>query len=712
MILLAKRSGNWHQVEVYEFEPINLSYQFTQVENINEPASNFSQRFRVPLTEQNQKVFGPFDWSQVPAFDLKEKTDARILLDGVVLFEGFLQVENWYIQKGQYVDVELVFMGESANLSRAIGDGLIGDLDFSSLDFEMNETNIATSWTTGLSSGRLRIGLVDKGWAWTEATFPSVSARSLKQHQLTPFVSIKAVLDRIMSTAGLTYSSTWMGTQSSLYLCCNKGGLLLPTTEDFRNETFHVGLLSDVSLPGTGGYHVQTLAETGVFSDNGGNWVTDTFTAPFSGTYYFRIYYTVVFSNPSDNIKARLEFSSGPNYTTTSPFGYAFHTREMAAGDTVKLSFETNHPATLKAGGAFRGGTSLQLYAFTVDSGFDVDVAKCMPTMKSIAFVSGLQKMFNLVFIPDRNRTNHFYIEPFADYFATGAVKDWSNKIDISKDITVSTTAELQKRKYIFTHSASTDISNSTAVQEGEVYGSRIINDPENDFASGELKIESPFSPFITWTIEDTDYSIARLYNEGAAPTDREIPDPKPMLAYWSGKLDNEFYMDDDDGDAKTWELPGFSEFSAWLADVDDSSLHFGHPRPRREILATPLNGLYYKYWLPWASELFSSDARILRAFFYLDSVDLSTFEWNDKIYLKNTYWRVLEINNYDPTTPGAVEVKLVKVLGRPSDCDTLPDTGKGGIVQYTPTSATKECCEKYGYEYEAVGKCYQPIPI
>jgi hypothetical protein len=184
------------------------------------------------------------------------------------------------------------------------------------------------------------------------------------------------------------------------------------------------------------------------------------------------------------------------------------------------------------------------------------------------------------------------------------------------------------------------------------------------------------------------------------------------MLAYWSGKLVNEFYMDDDAGDEKTWELPGFSEFSEWNADVDDESLNFGHPRPRREILATPLNGLYYKYWLPWASELYSSDARILRAFFYLDSVDLSTFEWNDKIFLKNTYWRVLEINNYDPTTPGAVEVKLLKVLGRPSDCDTLPDTGKGGIIQYTPTSATKECCEKYGYEYEATGKCYQPLPI
>jgi hypothetical protein len=710
MILLAKRDGDWHQVEVYEFEPINLSYQFTSVENINKPASNFSQRFRVPLTEQNQKVFGPFDWSQVPAFDLKEKTDARILLDGVVLFEGFLQVENWYIQKGQYVDVELVFMGEAANLSRAIGDVLLGDLDFSSLDFEMNETNINTSWTTGLSSGRVRLGLVDKGWAWIESTFPSVSARSLKQNQLTPFVRIKAVFDRIMSTAGLTYASTWMGTMNDLYLCCNKGGFLLPTTDDFRNEIFHVGLLSDVSVAG-GGFTDVSLAETGVFYDNGGNWATDTFTAPFTGRYYFRIYYSYTLTNPADTLYLKLVFSAGADYTTSAGFGYFFHTRDMASGDTVKLQVSTTSGVTLHEGGTGRGGTSLQLYAFTVDTGFDVDVAKCMPTMKAIDFVSGLQKMFNLVFIPDRNRTNHFYIEPFADYFATGTVKDWTNKIDISKDITVSTTAELQKRKYIFTHSASTDIANSTAVQEGEVYGARIINDPENDFASGELKVESPFSPFITWTIEDTDYSIARLYNEGNAPTDREIPDPKPMLAYWSGKLVNEFYMDDNSGVAKTWELPGFSEFSAWNADVDDNSLNFGHPRPRREILATPLNGLYYKYWMPWANELFSSDARMMRAFFYLDSVDLSTFEWNDKIFLKNTYWRVLEIINYDPTTPGAVEVKLLKMIARPSDCDTLPDTGKGGIVQYTPTSATKECCEKYGYEFDGT-KCFQPLPI
>jgi hypothetical protein len=711
MILLAKRSGNWHQVEVYEFEPINLSYQFTSVENINEPASNFSQRFRVPLTEQNQKVFGPFDWSQVPAFDLKEKTDARILLDGVVLFEGFLQVENWYIQKGQYVDIELIFMGESANLSRAIGDGLIGDLDFSALNFEVKEDNLKDSWDDGLFDGAVRTGIVDKGWAWDDSNFPFFSQRSIKQYQITPFVSVKRILDEIMSVAGLTYESQFFDAMTELFLCCNKGGLLLPTTDDFRNETFHVGRLTDITVAG-GGYTAVALSETGVFSDNGANWVTDTFTAPFTGVYYFRIYYSYTLTNLADTLSVRLDFSAGADYTTSSPFGYAFHTREMAAGDTVQLKVSTTNGVTLHAGGAFRGGTSLQLYAFTVDSGFDVDIAKCMPTMKKIDFVSGLQKMFNLVFIPDRNRTNHFYIEPFADYFATGTVKDWSNKIDISKDITVSTTAELQKRKYIFTYSASTDIANSTAVQEGEVYGSRIINDPENDFASGELKVESPFSPFITWTIEGTDVSIARLYNEGAAPTDREIPDPKPMLAFWNRLLQNTFFMDNNSGTATEYDLPGWSEFSTWFPDVDDESLHFGHPRPRREILATPLNGLYYKYWLPWASELYSSDARILRAFFYLDSVDLSTFEWNDKIFLKNTYWRVLEINNYDPTTPGAVEVKLVKVLGRPSDCDTLPDTGKGGIIQYTPTSATKECCEKYGYEYEKTGKCYQPLPI
>ena len=72
-------------------------------------------------------------------------------------------------------------------------------------------------------------------------------------------------------------------------------------------------------------------------------------------------------------------------------------------------------------------------------TGQTVDVERNMPVMKRIDFVSGLQKMFNLVFIPDRNNPKKLYIEPLKSYLASGTAKDWTNKIDLSNDISKHT---------------------------------------------------------------------------------------------------------------------------------------------------------------------------------------------------------------------------------------------------------------------------------
>ena len=47
-----------NEIELYQNEPVNLSYQFSNLQEINAASSNFSQTFRVPLTKQNQDYFG------------------------------------------------------------------------------------------------------------------------------------------------------------------------------------------------------------------------------------------------------------------------------------------------------------------------------------------------------------------------------------------------------------------------------------------------------------------------------------------------------------------------------------------------------------------------------------------------------------------------------------------------------------------------------
>ena len=50
--------------------------------------------------------------------------------------------------------------------------------------------------------------------------------------------------------------------------------------------------------------------------------------------------------------------------------------------------------------------------------------------MKQIDFLLGLQRMFNLVFVPDKNKPSHVLIE-LPDYVETGTQKDWTEKVDL-----------------------------------------------------------------------------------------------------------------------------------------------------------------------------------------------------------------------------------------------------------------------------------------
>jgi hypothetical protein len=115
---------------------------------------------------------------------------------------------------------------------------------------------------------------------------------------------------------------------------------------------------------------------------------------------------------------------------------------------------------------------------------------------------------------------------------------------------------------------------------------------------------------------------------------------------------------------------------------------------------------------------LYSSDARKLTAFFRLTRSELATFEFSDKIYIKDTYWRILSIS-YDATSEDLVKVELLKVLGDIRDCQFIPfgiDKADGKI-QFTNLSGqtvvqvTRVCCERYGYFYDnASSNCFQPF--
>ena len=712
-----------NDIELYQNEPINLSYQFSDLQEINASRSSFSQTFRVPLTKKNQEYFGAVnEIGIIPTWNPKIKVAAELSYNTIPIMRGFAQVKNIYIQKGRYADVELTVFGETANLSRDIGDGMLSDLDYN-LDHALTDTNIINSWAGTLESGNIRYGVVDRGQNWSGTT-TFVNPQMLRS-DVTPFYRVSKVFDTILTDAGYTYDSNFFSSSTgyesinNLYLLGNPGGQTTQVNEFSENQLFHVGLSSNIAITGNT-FTTIPFVETGNFFDPSNHVASGVFTAPNDGLYRFQAQMSLSAASSGHTLKLAF-FVNGVEKQTIidaslSSFEPGFGVTSiynvfLDATDTIEVRYKfhtSSDTATLLGGGLLTLPTcSFELFNVEFAQG-EVVASQNMPQMKQIDFVSGLQKMFNLVFIPDRNNAKHLYIEPLGDYLASGTKKDWTNKIDLSKDIQVEPTTDLQARTYNWTYSGGKDLVNQLVQKNaGRTYGRYRVEDPENDFATNSKIVKNPFAPFVSSLIPDTGWIIHRMLLD-TENEEKTILDPLPRIAFWNGLVDSAYWNFGNAG--LQTQFPTFTPYSESpnALAVDDDSLLYGTERPFHHITGTPLNTLYYKYWRPWVNELYSSDARIVTAHFRLTASEMATFEFSDKIFIKDTYFRILSVSNYDPTTENIVQVRLLKILGDIRDCSFLPHAFlKDGQVQFTNTSGTvvtqvsRQCCERYGYAYD-----------
>jgi hypothetical protein len=729
-------AGN--EIELYENEPVNLSYQFSDIQNINASSSSFSQTFRVPLTKKNQDYFGAVnEFGLITTWDPKTKVDAELTYNTIPVMRGFAQVKAVYVQKGKYADVEIAVFGETANLSRDIGDGMLTDLNLSSYDHTLNATNIEASWAGNLSSSVIRYGLPDKGQNWTSSNLWTED-NPLEHGDFTPYFQASKLFEEIMTAAGYTYDSTFLSRMSDVYLALYNGNLAIKGNRNPQAQTAFVGYSADVTgLSSITFANLTGFSESAPFYDSDNNFNGTTYTAPFRAYYTFRVYVHGEIDHLTNTTLTMRLAKGGSTFLATiidNLTGAFFNDESFVVltdpillnqGDAVSLQYAlANSGHTVDFTGTNQlgaGGTGFEVVEISgATSGQTVDVSANMPQMKQIDFISGLQKMFNLVFIPDRNNSKHLSVEPFNDYMSSGAQKDWTNKIDLSKDITIAPTTDLQARQYDWTHSNGKDLINDIVFKNASrVYGRYRVDDPENDFASGNKEIKSPFAPHVVSYIPGTQYAVHRMLID-TEQDDKTIKDPLPRLAFWNDQQTGTIYYQNDDNDDTTTdtEYPAFSQFSDLEASVSDEDLGFGAERPFHIVEANPLNTLYYTYWRPFVNELYSSDARKLTAFFRLTRSELATFEFSDKVYIKDTYWRILSIS-YDATSEDLVKVELLKVLGDIRDCQFIPfgiDKADGKI-QFTNLSGqtvvqvTRVCCERYGYFYDnASSNCFQPF--
>ena len=380
-------------------------------------------------------------------------------------------------------------------------------------------------------------------------------------------------------------------------------------------------------------------------------------------------------------------------------------------------------------------------------------------------FLKDIIQRFNLVVISDSDDATKLIIEPYNDFAASGDLVHWSDKIDTSKEIIVKDTSSLQKQQIIYKDQDDNDLLNKSILENTpslSPYGIFRQFQTFNEFASGKLENTSIFAPYVNekvFTSVDTDEptlltNVATQYEWTYKETDTGYEDvlekTKSKLYFYNGtpttikndQTDTTIYLHKtNDGTGQitpiaftTYPLcspfdltPNADGYSTIQATT--RSLYFNANGPVCGILqvfnwsATNNNpdGLFNKYWFPYLNDIYGQEARILECYVNLNETDIFNFSFADEIFIKDSYYRVLDISNYQVGGNASTKVSLLKsnekYNGACFGCDSVIANINGsntvfGFYVFAPISnptqgftfpdsiyVSPECCECVGGE-------------
>jgi len=786
-------------LDVQKAPGISANYSFADVRDPSKRNSSYSHTFKLPFTQTNNQFFENLFEVNLDAstFNPQLKTKAQILVNGITQLTGVLQIKNILTKAKLYEVVvfgeggDLFLMAKEGKLKDAFTDTDDETL-LTTWNHKITYTNIVASWTGSLTNtagdtisdilypivdyARTNLPFGGSGESLTLPYLPQFLINNsplykdvmLRPWQQRPAIKIKTIFQQILKKAGFSYTSTFI---DSTYFG-KLFALLATENEEFPVDPIggcKIGMTNNMVLSGTAPEPIITFnKETpspSIFYDIDGAWSTTQhhFTCTVPGNYKFAYklrlktiasgattdipgVYVWLYHNGME-IEQHTKWGAGASASTNNESDVTdeWSGLDLEVGDTVYMKVKLNSENDLGA----TVTTHIMPYVSTTNIGsyfellgsntkpenVTVYIPDCLPDIDQDKFLKDIIQRFNLCVIPSPEQEKHLIIEPFIDYIEAGSQKDWEDKLDTSKEVSVKFTNELMNQSIEFADAEDDDSINAYHQKAfGHVYGYFEKTTEGKDFAKeGALTNEPVFSPFIPRQL-DSDWELASEYDKFLIHRNYEIDDgqykpttTKPKMFFYSGSTTNigaviSWYDGVNQTVQQNFSYPYCSSFDEAPTTSATKDLRWGGGwayERESPLVGTGwgFNDLFETYWAKYINEIYSDDARLMTCYVNLTPTDIIDFNFNDHIFINNCFWRINKITNYEVGETTSTQVEFIKILETANNRDCLIEPSAinaDGTVDFVNTSdgsaasVTQVCCEEFGYYWNpSIPDCY-----
>ena len=659
--------------------------------------------------------------TSLPLFNPYKQTRATYKQNGITIFKGFLRLINIQEKKGER-SYNVNLYSESTSLADILKTRKFSDLTntLNELTHKYNRDRIQQSWSGGInlevplsnpnefagavgatSTDVLRYPFCD----WTgnikavasqndvdNGAEEGMPALNQLEDAFRPWIQILYLWNNIFADAGFTYTSQFIpATFNDLYMDFNWGGDTHPTNAMSNGQALYLSSDAAINFPDGVGVGLKWPSQDSFPSNVGYDASTGVFTA--TGDYVkYNLEYDLFMDIPTGTIVFGHFMINWTQFGLAQPpaneqivqitpgdiitFNGVFE-RTLMTGDTIQFRFKvfgTGSPSGhFEAVSRISGGASQG----NITSGSMLNTLR--GELNQWEWIKGLMTMFNLVILQDKSNPQNLIIEPYQYIFIedlvglTPKTLDWTEKVD-TDDLKLEPIKLKQTTLFAYDEDKDYPYNVYKNATGGYQYGSLKYTVPEYTLVTGDEKvIAKPFAATVMKPVFDftPNFIAPAIYSADEEGTKFQGFDNKPRILFnvsgntpytiSGGAPGLTYFIKYQNGTSGTNQNSYglFSHTDAIPSTANNDDFNFGPCQFIGGVGVPPVANLFSRYYQDYYDQLYNPDTRKLKLKLLLNENDVSSFEFYDKIMIKNRLFRVDKIN-YKPDGLSTVELILL----------------------------------------------------